>query len=94
MAIPIAPATGRLGVLTPGLGAVASTFVTGVDCGADCEEDFDYGTSVTLTATAETGTSSFRGWGGACTGASIRRRPPGSWRTRASRDRTRRSCIA
>ena len=29
-AIPIAPATGRLGVLTPGLGAVASTFIAGV----------------------------------------------------------------
>src|SRR5262245_49272434 len=27
---PIAPATGRLGVLTPGLGAVASTFIAGV----------------------------------------------------------------
>jgi myo-inositol-1-phosphate synthase len=27
---PIAPATGRLGVLTPGMGAVASTFVAGV----------------------------------------------------------------
>ena len=26
----IAPATGRLGVLTPGLGAVASTFIAGV----------------------------------------------------------------
>ena len=28
--LPIAPATGRLGVLTPGLGAVASTFIAGV----------------------------------------------------------------
>src|SRR5262245_1773613 len=27
---PISPATGKLGVLTPGLGAVASTFVAGV----------------------------------------------------------------
>ena len=26
----IAPATGRLGVLTPGMGAVASTFIAGV----------------------------------------------------------------
>ena len=26
----IAPATGKLGVLTPGLGAVASTFIAGV----------------------------------------------------------------
>ena len=26
----IAPATGRLGVLTPGMGAVASTFMAGV----------------------------------------------------------------
>ena len=28
--LPIAPANGRLGVLTPGLGAVASTFIAGV----------------------------------------------------------------
>ncbi|MTA79043.1 MAG: inositol-3-phosphate synthase, partial [Actinobacteria bacterium] len=28
--VDIAPATGRLGVLTPGMGAVASTFIAGV----------------------------------------------------------------
>ena len=28
--VTIAPATGRLGVLTPGMGAVASTFIAGV----------------------------------------------------------------
>ncbi len=40
---------------------------TGIDCGSDCTENYAGGTSVTLTATAATG-SSFAGWSGACTG--------------------------
>src|SRR6266581_7216927 len=28
---PVAPATGKLGILTPGLGAVATTFIAGVE---------------------------------------------------------------
>ena len=28
---PVRPATGRLGILTPGLGAVATTFMAGVE---------------------------------------------------------------
>ena len=49
-----------------GSGAVSSQ-PPGIDCGADCSEVFVYGTIVTLTAAAETG-STFAGWGGACTG--------------------------
>ena len=37
----------------------------GIDCGNDCEESFPNGTSVVLTATADSG-SEFTGWGGDC----------------------------
>jgi uncharacterized repeat protein (TIGR02543 family) len=40
---------------------------TGIDCGTDCSESYDYNTNVTLTATPATGYS-FGGWTGACTG--------------------------
>jgi hypothetical protein len=40
---------------------------TGITCGADCSESYIYNTSVTLTATPDTG-STFTGWSGACTG--------------------------
>lgn len=40
---------------------------TGIDCGSDCAELINFGTSVTLTATPATG-SKFTGWSGACTG--------------------------
>ena len=50
-----------------GSGSVAST-PAGIDCGADCTEDYDHGTAVTLTATPAVG-STFLGWtGGGCTG--------------------------
>lgn len=39
----------------------------GIDCGSDCDEPIVFGQSVTLTATADAG-STFAGWGGACTG--------------------------
>ncbi|MBI5756759.1 MAG: hypothetical protein HZA12_07525, partial [Nitrospirae bacterium] len=42
----------------------------GIDCGTDCTEAYNSGTVVTLTATADTG-STFSGWsGGGCTGTS------------------------
>ncbi|MHB8879453.1 MAG: InlB B-repeat-containing protein, partial [Myxococcaceae bacterium] len=50
-----------------GQGAVVSDPV-GIDCGADCTEDYPFGASVVLTATPTTG-SEFTGWsGGGCTG--------------------------
>jgi uncharacterized delta-60 repeat protein/uncharacterized repeat protein (TIGR01451 family) len=50
-----------------GSGSVTSD-PTGIDCGGDCTETFDYGTVVTLTATSTTG-SAFTGWSGAeCSG--------------------------
>jgi hypothetical protein len=39
---------------------------TGIDCGTSCSADYSPGTSVKLTATADTG-STFSGWSGACT---------------------------
>ena len=39
----------------------------GINCGDDCTEDFDENTSVTLTATPDSG-ATFNGWSGACTG--------------------------
>ena len=49
-----------------GNGTVTST-PAGIDCGTTCSAAFDYGTSVTLTATPATG-STFTGWTGDCTG--------------------------
>jgi hypothetical protein len=49
-----------------GAGTVTSS-PAGVDCGTGCSHDYDYGTSVTLSASAARG-SSFTGWTGACTG--------------------------
>ncbi len=40
---------------------------TGIACGADCAENYNYNTMVALTATPSTG-STFTGWSGACTG--------------------------
>ena len=52
-----------------GSGNVAST-PTGIACGTDCMENYDYNTMVTLTATPSSG-SSFTGWSGACAGAAM-----------------------
>jgi subtilisin family serine protease len=50
-----------------GTGTVAST-PAGINCGGDCNERFPGGTTMTLTATADGG-STFTGWSGAgCTG--------------------------
>ncbi len=48
-----------------GSGSVTSD-PTGISCGNDCTEDYDYNTPVTLTATPSLG-STFDGWSGACT---------------------------
>ena len=49
-----------------GSGTVTSS-PAGINCGTDCTEPYNYGTVVTLTAAASTG-STFGGWSGACTG--------------------------
>lgn len=49
-----------------GTGTVSSN-PAGIDCGADCSEGYNSGTTVTLTATAAFG-SDFAGWSGACSG--------------------------
>lgn len=51
-----------------GSGTVASS-PAGINCGADCSEVYNNGTSVTLTASAASG-STFTGWSGACSGGS------------------------
>ena len=55
---------GRTGT---GTGTVTST-PAGISCGATCAADFADGTMVTLTPTADDG-STFASWGGACTGS-------------------------
>jgi hypothetical protein len=51
-----------------GSGTVTSS-PPGIDCGSTCSAHFPSGTSVTLTASPNTG-STFTGWSGACTGSS------------------------
>ncbi|MEM7797805.1 MAG: choice-of-anchor Q domain-containing protein [Chloroflexota bacterium] len=50
-----------------GSGSVVSD-PAGINCGSDCSELFDSGTSVTLTPTPDVG-STFVGWGGSCSGS-------------------------
>ncbi|MBU3945206.1 MAG: hypothetical protein KKE97_06215, partial [Proteobacteria bacterium] len=58
--------TYSLSILLEGNGTVTSD-PTGIDCGLDCDETYDYNTEVTLTATADA-KSTFKGWSGACSG--------------------------
>ena len=62
----VAPTTYALTVSKTGTGNGTVTG-PGIDCGSDCTENYTSGTSVTLSATADTG-SSFAGWSGGCTG--------------------------
>lgn len=49
---------------------LVSSLPTGIDCGSDCTEEYDYNTAITLTATPATG-SNFTNWSGGCTGTAI-----------------------
>lgn len=64
--VAVATAT-TLNVAIAGSGTVSST-TPGIDCGAMCTRSYLNYQSVTLTATAATG-STFTGWTGSCTGA-------------------------
>jgi hypothetical protein len=61
----------KLTVAKSGNGVGGSTVTStppGIDCGPECEAEFDYGTMVTLSAPLTTGTT-FQGWsGGDCSG--------------------------
>ncbi|GAK52829.1 hypothetical protein U14_04086 [Candidatus Moduliflexus flocculans] len=64
---PTVTPTITLTVNKSGTGTITSN-PTGINCGSDCTETFSQATSVTLTATPESG-SSFGGWsGGGCSG--------------------------
>ena len=62
------PAGNTLTVSKTGTGSgTVKSSPTGINCGSDCSEAYNQGTSVTLTATPATG-STFGGWSGACSG--------------------------
>jgi hypothetical protein len=48
-------------------GGTVTSSPAGIDCGGTCSAPYDFGTVVTLTPSAVTG-STFTGWSGACTG--------------------------
>lgn len=56
-------------LLTAAVSGGGTVSGTGINCGTDCTESFTSGTSVTLTARANTGYT-FAGWSGVCTGTS------------------------
>jgi uncharacterized repeat protein (TIGR01451 family) len=69
---PPPPVTTRYGLTVEksGTGTGAVTSEPGIHCGADCTEEYDAGTVVTLRASAARG-SRFVAWSGACSGAAL-----------------------
>jgi hypothetical protein len=64
------PLARRLDVTPAGTGTGRVTSApAGIDCGADCFEDYAHGAAVRLTAAPDTASSRFAGWSGACSGA-------------------------
>ena len=58
----------NLTVSKSGQGTISSS-PSGINCGSDCSQSYNSGTSVTLTASASSGYT-FTGWGGSCSGSS------------------------
>ena len=66
--IPSSTQTYTLSVNKAGTGTgVVTSSPAGINCGSDCSESYNSGTSITLTATPDA-SSTFTGWSGACTG--------------------------
>ncbi|MDE2180364.1 MAG: hypothetical protein KGJ40_05895, partial [candidate division NC10 bacterium] len=64
----LAPSSYALTVSKAGTGTgTVTSSPAGISCGSSCSAPFTSGTTVTLTATPDTG-STFTGWSGACTG--------------------------
>ena len=81
--------TKTLTVTSPSDGTITGL---GINCPGDCTETYDYGTSVTLTATPATGYA-LSGWGDDCSSASgststVGKMPP-SWQQRSEGSRVR-----
>ncbi len=67
--LPAVALTYTLNVSKTGVGAgTVTSSPAGINCGADCTQNYPSGTVVTLSAAAGSG-STFNAWGGACTGA-------------------------
>ena len=56
-----------LSVTVNGTGGTVTSSPSGISCGSDCSETYNYGTSVTLTASPDT-RYDFTGWSGSCAG--------------------------
>jgi hypothetical protein len=62
------PASYPVSVSKAGMGmGTISSYPAGINCGTGCSANYTSGTQVTLTATADSG-STFAGWSGACAG--------------------------